>query len=102
MSEKYGSAKNRVSGSGTTSAIASVRLAARARAAVFGTYPSSATAASTAARVASLTRGEPLITRETVPRPTPARAATSSRVGRPPLRLRAPWLAMGSAFPPCL
>ena len=37
MSEKYGSAKKRVSGSGTTSAIASVRLAARARAAVFGT-----------------------------------------------------------------
>ena len=37
MSEKYGSAKNRVSGSGTTSAIASVRLAARARAAVLGT-----------------------------------------------------------------
>lgn len=30
--------------------------------------------------------GEPLMTRETVPRPTPARAATSSRVGRPPLR----------------
>ncbi|GDY83450.1 hypothetical protein SAVCW2_26490 [Streptomyces avermitilis] len=41
--------------------------------------------------------GDPLITRETVPRPTPARAATSSRVGRPPLRPRAPWPAIGSA-----
>jgi hypothetical protein len=37
MSEKYGSAKKRVSGSGTTRAIAFVRLAARARAAVLGT-----------------------------------------------------------------
>ncbi|CAM5374486.1 hypothetical protein SALBM135S_04120 [Streptomyces alboniger] len=36
-SEKYGSAKKRVSGSGTTRAMASVRLAARARAAVLGT-----------------------------------------------------------------
>lgn len=37
MSEKYGSVKKRVSGSGTTRAMASVRLAASARAAVFGT-----------------------------------------------------------------
>ena len=64
-----------------------------------GTYPSSATAASTAARVASLTRGEPLITRETVPRPTPARAATSSRVGRPPPPPAV--AAYGSAETPC-
>jgi hypothetical protein len=37
------------------------------------------------------------MTRETVPRPTPARAATSSRVGRLPLRPRAPWTTI-----PCL
>ncbi len=85
-SEKYGSAKNRASGSGITRAMASLRLAARARAARFGTYPSSVTAASTAALVCSLTLEDPLITRDTVPRPTPARTATSSRVGRPPLR----------------
>ncbi len=37
MSEKYGSAKKRVSDSGTTSAMASVRLPASARAARLGT-----------------------------------------------------------------
>ncbi|GGV73579.1 hypothetical protein GCM10010512_46260 [Streptomyces thermoviolaceus subsp. thermoviolaceus] len=39
-------------------------------------------ARSTAARERALTFGEPLITRETVPRPTPARAATAFSVGR--------------------
>lgn len=37
MSEKYGSAKKRVSGSGTTRAMASVRFPASARAARLGT-----------------------------------------------------------------
>src|SRR6476646_5162285 len=36
----------------------------------------------TASRAFSLTFGEPLMTLDTVPRPTPARAATASRVGR--------------------
>src|ERR1044072_6829869 len=36
----------------------------------------------TASRAFSLTLGEPLMTLDTVPRPTPARAATASRVGR--------------------
>src|SRR5258706_8878321 len=40
-------------------------------------------ARSTASRAPSLTWGDPLTTRDAVPRPTPARAATSSRVGRP-------------------
>ena len=43
-------------------------------------------AAGLAAMACSLTFGEPLMTRETVPRPTPARAATSSRVGLPVCR----------------
>ena len=59
------------------------RWVTSARAARLGTYPSSSTAASTASGPSRLTCGEPLITRETVPRPTPARAATSSSVGRP-------------------
>src|SRR4051812_43626815 len=42
-------------------------------------------ARSTASRDSGLTFGEPLITRETVPRPTPARAATASSVGRAPV-----------------
>src|SRR5690606_39756330 len=48
-------------------------------------------AASTASRALALTLGEPLITRDTVPRPTPARAATSSSVGLPPGR-RSPFI----------
>ena len=40
-------------------------------------------AASTAALACGLTWGDPLRTRDAVPRPTPARAATASSVGRP-------------------
>src|SRR4029453_14946516 len=39
-------------------------------------------ALSTASRVLALTCVDPFITRDTVPRPTPARAATASSVGR--------------------
>src|SRR4051812_16240075 len=45
-------------------------------------------ARSTASRASGLTFGDPLTTRETVPRPTPARAATASRVGRACVRSR--------------
>src|SRR5262245_33529235 len=48
----------------------------------------------TAAFASGLTCGEPLTTRDTVPRPTPARAATSSSVGRPADRLR--WVGISS------
>src|SRR5690606_18928493 len=72
----------------TTRATESVRWVTSARAAGLGTYPSSAIAFSTAWRARGLTCGEPLITRDTVPRPTPARAATWSRVGRPADRVR--------------
>jgi hypothetical protein len=65
-----------------TRATVSVRRVTRVRAARFGTYPSSSMACSTASRAPMLTFGEPLITRETVPRPTPARTATASSVGR--------------------
>ena len=41
-----------------------------------------------------LTCGDPFTTRDTVPRPTPARAATASRVGRPADRVR--WVVMFS------
>ena len=52
------------------------------RAAAFGRYPTSATAFSTASRLAALTRGESRNTSETSERDTPARAATVSSVGR--------------------
>ncbi len=56
-----------------------VRLlrSARLRAVALGRYPSSAAAFSIAARLASLTFGEPRIARETKDLETPARAATS-------------------------
>ncbi|GGO88817.1 hypothetical protein GCM10012280_30500 [Wenjunlia tyrosinilytica] len=44
-------------------------------------------ASCTAALACSLTLGDPLMTRETVPRPTPARTATSSSVGLRPRAL---------------
>src|SRR5690606_40864028 len=81
---KYGAPNTRASDADTTSATESVRRVASERAARLGTYPNLTIARSTAARAAGLTCGEPLTTRDTVPRPTPARAATSSRVGRPP------------------
>src|SRR5215217_6479757 len=43
---------------------------------------------STTARASGLTCGDPFTTRETVPRPTPACAATWSSVGRPADRAR--------------
>src|SRR5690606_29015936 len=49
-------------------------------------------ACSTALRAFSLTFGDPLITRETVPRPTPARAATASSVGRAVGARRSPFM----------
>src|SRR5690606_10146237 len=52
-------------------------------AAWFGTQPSSATAAMTRSRVASDTPGRLLKARDTAPRDTPARAATSVIVTRP-------------------
>src|SRR5690606_14728777 len=85
---KNGSLHSHSCDSVTTSATVSVRCVTSVRAAWFGTYPSSLMAASTAARVSSATLGEPLMTRETVPRPTPAWRATVSRVGRPALRPR--------------
>ncbi|GAA2628299.1 hypothetical protein Adu01nite_63750 [Paractinoplanes durhamensis] len=45
-------------------------------------------ASSTAALARGLTWADPFTTRDTVPRPTPARTATSSRVGRPEALLR--------------
>src|SRR4051812_38188409 len=51
------------------------------RAARFGTYPSLPMADSTASLTSGDTRGEPLITRDTVAWDTPAAAATVSRVG---------------------
>src|SRR6266540_2373336 len=81
---KNGSEKNRDSGSETTSAIESARRVTRLRAARLGTYPSLATARSTWARTSALTRGEPLTTRDTVARETPASAATCSSVGGVP------------------
>ena len=45
-----------------------------------GSYPSAATASSTRARIAGETSGCPDITRETLDRATPARAATSRMV----------------------
>ena len=77
-----GSEKISASGSESTSAIVSVRRVTRLRAARFGTYPSRATASSTASRVAGLTGAEPFSTRDTVAMETPARLATSSSVGR--------------------
>src|SRR5688500_14662601 len=53
-----------------------VRPVERARAVALGPYPSSATTSRTRLRVASLTDAEPLMTRETVPTPTPASCAT--------------------------
>src|SRR5690606_24002665 len=88
MPAKNGSPNTRSSDSETTSATESVRRVTSERAARLGTYPSLTIARSTAARAAGLTCGDPLTTRDTVPRPTPARAATSSRVGRPPERAR--------------
>src|SRR5690606_23708578 len=52
----------------------------------FGTYPSSRTARSTALRVAGLTWIVLLIAREAAERETPARSATSARVGARPVR----------------
>ncbi len=80
------SAKNRLANSaGSSLEIASTtaprRWEASERAATFGTYPSSATALSTACRAFWLTCRRLLITRETVPTDTPARSATSSSVG---------------------
>jgi len=57
--------------------------------------------ASTAALARSLTRGEPLMTRETVPRPTPARTATSSKVGRPLCRPLMATAASRFSLPRC-
>src|SRR5215216_5421582 len=48
-------------------------------------------AASTRARVGSLTRGLSLSTRDTVPAPTPACAATSAMVTTTPLSRASPW-----------
>ncbi len=62
------------------------RRSARNRAAAFGRYPSSATASLTASRLAGLTFGELRRTSDTSDLDTPARAATVSRVGRPPSR----------------
>ena len=64
-----------------TSAIVSVRRVTSARAAGFGVYPSLRMARSTAFLAAGLTRGDPLTTRDTVARETPATSPTSSRVG---------------------
>ena len=79
---KNGSVKNRSSDSEITRVTESFRRVTSERAALFGTYPRASTAAITAAWLRALTLGAPLMARETVPRPTPARAATSSRVGR--------------------
>src|SRR3954471_726517 len=76
------SEKTRLAVSGRISAIESVRWVTRLRAAWLGTYPSSSTAWLTASRMASATVVEPLTTRETVARETPARRATASSVGR--------------------
>src|SRR5271165_1070073 len=62
------------------------RRSARNRAAALGRYPSSATARMTASRLAGLTFGELWSTSDTSDFDTPARAATVSRVGRPPFR----------------
>ena len=83
--DQLGSAKNRSSDSDTTSATESVRWVTSVRAARFGTKPSFAMAARTASRARGLTCGESLMTRDTVPRETPASAATASRVGRTPV-----------------
>jgi hypothetical protein len=48
-------------------------------------YPSSAIAALTAVTVSGSTFGDPLTTRDTVARDTPATAATCSKVGEPEL-----------------
>ena len=76
------SEKTRPAGSGTTSANRSLRWVTRLRAATLGTYPSSATARRTASWMSGATVVEPLTTRETVARDTPARRATRSSVGR--------------------
>src|SRR6266542_4446573 len=80
--KNWSSEKTRLVVSGKTSAIESVRWVTRLRAAWFGTYPSSRTASSTAARTCGRTALEPFTTRETVARDTPASSATFSNVGR--------------------
>jgi hypothetical protein len=84
--KNWSSEKTRVVVSGRISAIERVRWVTRLRAARFGTYPNSATARRTASRIGAATVVEPLTTRETVARDTPARRATSSRVGRLTIR----------------
>lgn len=53
----------------------------RVRAAKLGWYPSCSMTVRTRARVSGLTCLPPLMTRETVPDPTPAKRATSARAG---------------------
>ena len=66
--------------------ITCVRCVTRARAAVFGRYPSSRTAASTRSRTSGRTCGASLMTRETVFCETPAARATSIITGIRPAR----------------
>ena len=73
--EKNGSEKNRASGSETTSAIASVRRVTRLRAAWFGDVAELRDRPLDRFARSGLTRGESLITRETVARETPASLA---------------------------
>ena len=82
MPLKKGSPKTLKSDSDATSAKVSVLRVTRVRAARFGWYPSSTMDRSTRARRSAATVADPLTTRDTVARDTPAWAPTCSRLGR--------------------
>ena len=84
---KNGSPNTCALGSGITTATESLRRVTRLRAARFGTYPSSRTAASTATREGSATRRSPFTTRDAVARETRAIPATCSSVTVPAVRV---------------
>ena len=72
----------------------------KARAAVFGRYPSFSTAVSTRMRVSGRTGPVSLMTRETVMWETPAIAATSARLGcRGVVLLDGPGIGTSSSRP---
>ena len=96
---KFGSSKSRSCGSDRTNATDCERWVTRLRACWLTTYPVLRMARSTASWAALLTLWPPLSTRETVPRDTPATAATSliGRAGAARARSRAAaWFGHGS------
>src|SRR5450830_978616 len=80
--EKFGSSNSRCWGSVSRNATEFERPVTRLRACWFAAYPVARIASLTAASASGDTQCPPLMTRETVPRETPAAAATSRMVGR--------------------